>query len=134
MGTGMRMRTGWGTAIGEMGYDGQDDDQEEQGVRGSGRWEDARGLRGFDEEDAEPVVQKKCKLVTSGMVFFDHFISSHRMHGCSLTTSTSDEPEDGMSTTCLDCLLLTHIRYHTSTQKENTKYSSSIFHGSRCRF
>jgi len=70
MGTGMRMRTGWGTAIGEMGYGGQDGDQEEQGVRGSDQWEDARGLRGFDEEeDAVPVVQKRRKLVTSGMLF-----------------------------------------------------------------
>jgi len=75
MGTGMRMRTGWGTGDwvgnddGEMVYDGQEDDQEEQGVRGSDRWEDARGLRGFDEEDVVPVVHRKRELVTSGMLF-----------------------------------------------------------------
>jgi len=59
-----------GNDDGEMGYDGQEDDQEEQGDRGSGRWEDARGLRGFDEEeDVVPVAQRKRKLVTTGMLF-----------------------------------------------------------------
>jgi len=62
-----------GNDDGEMGYDGQEDDQEEQEVRGSDRWEDARGLREFEEEEEEedvvPVVQRKRKLVKSGMLF-----------------------------------------------------------------
>jgi len=58
-----------GHGDGEMEYGGQDDDQEEHRVRGLDRWEDARGLRGFEEEDMVPVVQRKRKLVTSGMLF-----------------------------------------------------------------
>lgn len=64
---------------GEMGYGGRDYDQEEQGVGGSDQWEDERVLGGFDDDDEEEAVlavQRKRKLVTSGMKFpLIHFFS-----------------------------------------------------------